>query len=190
MSSNPNATIYAAPGNTTPFVGMILYTTQSPLSNPFDGQNKYWRLQRSSTVWAVEINTVGEVTAFTDCSTIPSDTPTPSVTATPTLTPTLSLTPTPTETVPPETPTPTPTQSPLPCYEYTATAGQDDIDIADGGTVYFNYTDCNGNSQTLQRGTTTPTTQCASSVGSVYIFVGGNQQTALNSSWTGPGVEC
>ncbi len=72
---------------------MVLYTTQTPLSNPFDGLVRYWRLQRASTIWGVEINNSGVVTAVTDCSTIPSNTPTATPTTTPTNTPTVSTTP-------------------------------------------------------------------------------------------------
>ena len=109
LSSLPNATLYAAPGNTTPFVGMVLYSTPSPLSSPFDGSAKYWRLQRAATIWAVQIGVSGTVLAFTDCSTIPSNTPTPTQTSTPPSTP--ASTP---ASTPPVTPTNTRTQTPTP----------------------------------------------------------------------------
>lgn len=133
-----------------------------------------------------------------------SITPTPSITTTRSITPTVTITPsiTPTITMTPSiTPTitmspsisisPTPSTSKPPCYEYTATAAQSDLDSSDNGTVYFDYTDCSGNPQTLQRGVTDESFPvCARSVGSIYIFVFGNQQTAFSSYWTGPGIAC
>ena len=92
---------------------------------------------------------------------------------------------------PSATPSPTPTATPIiPCYDYTATASQIDIDSADNGTVYFEYVDCNGNPQTLQRGTTDPSVVCAQSVGFIYILIGGNQSVATYSSWSGAGGSC
>ena len=90
--------------------------------------------------------------------------------------------------IPSTTPTPTPT---IACYEYVATADQTDIDNSDNGTVYFEYIDCDGVSQTLTRGTTTPSNPvCARSVGTVYILIGGNQSVTSNSLWSSPGTLC
>lgn len=112
----------------------------------------------------------------------PSPTPAVSITATPSLTPPIS---------PSQTPTITPTPTRIPCYEYTATASQSDLDSSDNGTVYFDYIDCAGNPQTLQRGTTdTSFPVCARSVGSIYIYVFGSPSTAFGSFWSGAGPEC
>jgi hypothetical protein len=147
LSSFGSSQLYAAPGNTTPFVGMILYTTQSPLSNPFDGSSRYWRLQRGPTIWAVEIGVSGTVLAFTDCSTIPSNTPTPTNTSTPTQTrtqtPTQTSTQTPTTTTtltatPSQTPPPPP---PPPCFAIEVANSRFPINACCDTaptTVYFN----------------------------------------------------
>ena len=147
------------------------------------------------------------------CSTTPTPTPAPTATptptptavpATPTPTPTITDTPTPTPTAVPDTPTPTPTATPtntptvtptptptIVCYDYVATADQTDIDNSDDGIVYFEYIDCNGDSQILTRGTTVPSNDiCARSVGTVYILVGGNQTTTFSSLWSGGITVC
>ena len=60
--------VYAQPGYTTPIVGMILYTTQSPLSNPFVGSSGWRKLTGPlGTTYAVEIDTNGEITNYVTC---------------------------------------------------------------------------------------------------------------------------
>ena len=125
-----------------------------------------------------------------------SETPSVSISSTPSISVTPSISETPSISVTPpisETPSPsiTPSNTPIPCYEYVATADQTDIDNSDNGTVYFEYIDCDGITQTLSRGTTTPSDPvCARSTGTVYILVGGNQSAAGGSLWSAPGTQC
>jgi hypothetical protein len=46
---------------------MILYTTQSPLSNPFVGSTGWRKLTGPLGVYAVEIDVYGEITNYTTC---------------------------------------------------------------------------------------------------------------------------
>jgi hypothetical protein len=209
LSSLPNNSLYAAPGNTTPFVGMILYTTQTPLSNPFDGSSRYWRLQRGSTIWAVEIGVSGTVLAFTDCSTIPSNTPTPTNTQTPTQTRTQTPTGTPTQTptgtppsTPASTPTQTPTRSPLPnSTTWDVVVTQDDLDNATGntdpgkndGTVYVDYIASDGTPTTAQYGFASTYTICVKlnelPSPTIYYYAS-NSQSFGSSSVSDTSVSC
>ncbi len=193
LSSLPNTTLYAAPGNTTPFVGMVLYTTQTPLSNPFDGSNRYWRIQRGATVWGIEIGSFGTVLTITDCSTIPSNTPTPSNTQTPTQTPTQTST---------QTPTQTPTRSPLPnATTWDVIVTQSDLDDAVGntepgkndGTVYVDYIASDGTPTTAQYGFASTYTICVKlntpPSPSIYYY-NNNSQSFGSSSVSDTSVSC
>ncbi len=162
LSDLPNGTLYASPGNTTPSIGMKLYTTSFPLSNLFNGQDRYWRLQRGGTVWGVQINTIGEVIAFTDCSTIPSNTPTPTQTPTPSIT---------------ASPTKTPTQTPTPSPVYFSDITSDPK--ASGSeactSIFFNPDPTVGNQSTFCSSTTlTNPSYGAFATGTYYISYGGN----------------
>jgi len=193
LSSLPNATLYAAPGNTTPFVGMVLYTTQTPLSNPFDGSNRYWRLQRGATVWGIEIGSLGTVLTVTDCSTIPSNTPTPSNTQTPTPsntqtpTPSNTQTPTPSNTQTPtpsntQTPTPSNTQTPTPTNTQTPTPSQ--VPIAYGYWSSANYS----NATDACRLSSLPNASLYAAPGNTSPFVGMilyTTQTPLSNPFDG-----
>ena len=184
-------TRYVSPSDTIPNVNDIVYQDIN-LTTLFNGNSQWFKTSWGGDLYSIQIATNGQVLAVTSCSTCPTQTPSPTETPTPTPTPTqpvASPTPTPTVTeTPTETPTPTPTL--IPCFEYIATASQTDIDNSESG-VYFEYIDCSGANQTLNRGVDTPSNPvCARSVGSVYIIVGGNQTPASSSSWSGPGDSC
>ena len=187
-------TRYVSPGNTSPDVNDIVYQ-DSNLTTLFTGNNQWYKTDWGGELYSIQINNSGVVTAIQTCSVCPTLTPTPTSTPTPTVTPTntpttpeATYTPTATSTA---TPTSTPTATTLPpCFDYTATAGQADIDESDSGIVTFEYTDCSGNPSTVNLTTTTPSTVCAQSVGNIYILIDGNQSTAFNSSWSGAGDYC
>jgi hypothetical protein len=65
--STTTSIVYAEPGNTVPIVGMILYTTQSPLSNPFVGSSGWRKLTGPLDTYAVEIDVNGEITNYVTC---------------------------------------------------------------------------------------------------------------------------
>lgn len=99
-----NASYYMAPGNTTPTVGQFVYTNSS-LTTAYNGGSNYHLFTRSSSRWGVQVGATGQITAVTDCSTIPSVTPSISVTppvststtppVSPSVTPPISTSPTP-----------------------------------------------------------------------------------------------
>jgi hypothetical protein len=64
---SPTISVWAQPGFTVPFVTMILYTIQSPLSNPFIGSPGWHKLIGPSGTYAVEITTAGEITNYVTC---------------------------------------------------------------------------------------------------------------------------
>jgi hypothetical protein len=105
---------YMSVANFVPVVGAIVYrlSINDTLYNIVDGGNR-WRLMTfNNEVWAVQINSVGEIIDYVYG---PIQSPTPSVTAT--VTPTVSITPSNTPSVgssptPTETPTQTPTITP------------------------------------------------------------------------------
>ena len=144
----------------------------------------YTAVQDSSSTNSVQNSGVA-----VSCTTTTTSTTTTTTTAATTTT--TSTTTTTTTEEPTTTTSTTTTTTTVACFEYVATAGQSDIDNADGGTVYFEYVDCDGNPVTIGRGTTDPSNPiCAQSVGTVYILVGGNQSAAGSSFWSGPGDQC
>jgi hypothetical protein len=172
----------------------IVFYSDANLNTVFNGASQWFKILWKGSVgfddiYAVQINSSGVVLNWEYCPT--TTTTTSTTTGVPTTTTTSTTTSTTTE-VPTTTTTSTTTSTTTAaCYEYVATAGQTDIDNSDNGTVYFNYTDCDGNPQTLSRGTTTPSNPvCAINVGSVYILIGGNQSAAGSSSWSTPGTQC
>jgi hypothetical protein len=137
-----------------------------------------------SDTWSISI-TCGPVPTTTTTTT------TSTTTSTTTIAPTTTSTTTSTTTVEPTTTSTTTSTTTIACYEYVATADQTDIDNSDNGTVYFEYTDCDGITQTLSRGTTIPSDPiCARNTGTVYILVGGNQSAAAGSLWSGGIIQC
>jgi hypothetical protein len=64
---SPTISVWAEPGFTVPFPTMILYTIQSPLSNPFIGSPGWHKLIGPSGTYAVEITTAGEITNYVTC---------------------------------------------------------------------------------------------------------------------------
>jgi hypothetical protein len=64
---SPTISVWAQPGFTVPFVTMILYTIQSPLSNPFIGSTGWRKLIGPSGTYAVEIDVNGEITNYVTC---------------------------------------------------------------------------------------------------------------------------
>ncbi len=119
LVSNPNASTYDACAITTGNTkyiditwsitnGLIIYddtrlTTKTYNSNP----GGYTTIISGANKYIVTFDSSGNVDTVTDCTTLPTQTPTPSVTPTqtPTVTPTKTQTPTPTNT---RTPTPSP----------------------------------------------------------------------------------
>lgn len=119
LVSNPNSTTYdscAVTTGNTKYIditwnitnGLIIYddtrlTTRTYNSNP----GGYTTIISGANKYTVTFDTSGNVDTVTDCTALPTQTPTPSVTATqtPTVTPTKTQTPTPTNTI---TPTPSP----------------------------------------------------------------------------------
>jgi hypothetical protein len=159
------------------------------------------RLQSTNSFCTNYINltypttTTTTTTSTTSTTTTAAPTTTTSTTTTTTTeeptTTTSTTTTTTTEEPTTTTSTTTTTTTAIPCYNFVATADQTDIDNSDNGTVYFEYIDCNGDPQTLTRGTTVPSNDiCARSVGTVYILVGGNQSAAGGSLWSGGIVQC
>jgi hypothetical protein len=111
-----------------PVVGVTVYTTQvsGTLYNPFNGGNNWILLQFGGNLYAVQINTVGQIVDYVFCSS--NTTPTPTNTQTPTQTPTNTTTQTPTPSVTAgltptatETQTATPTQTPTNTITQTST---------------------------------------------------------------------
>ena len=65
--STTTSIVYAQPGYTIPIVGMILYTTETPLSNPFAGSSGWRKLTGPLGYYAVEIDASGEITNYLAC---------------------------------------------------------------------------------------------------------------------------
>jgi hypothetical protein len=64
--STTTSIVYAAPGNTVPIVGMFLYTNTG-LTTPFVGSTGWRKLTGPLGIYAVEINTSGEITNYVTC---------------------------------------------------------------------------------------------------------------------------
>ena len=87
--------LYQKPADgTIPTVAAQLYTNVSCTTAwaPAIGSARWFKLGRSSVYWAVQVNVSGVIAAVTDCTTIPSNTPSATVTPTPSITPTISTT--------------------------------------------------------------------------------------------------
>ena len=65
--STTTSIVYAQPGYTIPIVGMILYTTETPLSNPFAGSPGWRKLTGPLGYYAVEIDVTGSITNYVTC---------------------------------------------------------------------------------------------------------------------------
>jgi uncharacterized protein (TIGR02145 family) len=115
---------YLSEANNIPVIGATIYenSVNGILYNPFDGQEKYYKMTFGGYYYVVQIDTNGEIMAFEICSQL--ITPTPTTTATPTTTPTntTTSTSTPTNTTT-NTSTPTPTSTNTPTQTNTQTPG-------------------------------------------------------------------
>ena len=119
---------YVAQANTIPVVGAKVYTTllNGTLYNPYNGQNRWLLMGFGQYLYAVLIDTNGNILNFALCvlsvtpTTTQTSTPTqtPTNTATPTVTPTQTTTQTQTQT---KTPTQTTTQTRTPTQTTTQT---------------------------------------------------------------------
>ena len=58
--------VYAEPGNTVPYVSMILYDSTA-LTTPFVGSTGWRKLTGPLDTYAVEIDTSGEITNYVTC---------------------------------------------------------------------------------------------------------------------------
>jgi hypothetical protein len=120
---------YIAEANTIPVVGAKIYTTllNGTLYNPYNGQNKWLLMGFGQYLYAVLIDTTGNISDYALCilSVTPTPTVTPTNTQTPTNTATNTATPTQTPTntaTPPQTPTNTATKTSTPTQTPTNTA--------------------------------------------------------------------
>ena len=77
-SLNTGVSVYAEAGNTVPIVTMIFYDNTG-LTIPYSGGSlsQYYLLERLGTKWAAQVNTVGELTDYANCSVTPTPTPSP-----------------------------------------------------------------------------------------------------------------
>ena len=64
--STTTSTVYAQPGNTVPYVSMILYDSAA-LTTPFVGSSGWRKLIGPLDTYAVEIDTNGEITNYVTC---------------------------------------------------------------------------------------------------------------------------
>ena len=77
--------LYQSPSaGISPGIGYQLYTNVSLTTawNPSIAGNRWFKMSRGGTYWAVEVSISGIIQSFIDCSTIPTQTPTPTVTPT------------------------------------------------------------------------------------------------------------
>ena len=88
-TGNPTIPLYAAPGNTVPYVTMILYTNTG-LSTPYIGGTGWRKLTQGATEYAAVVTTDGEITDYTACAGLTTSTTTSTTTTTTTTTTTLS----------------------------------------------------------------------------------------------------
>jgi len=110
-----NTDKYLTSGTTQPLNGQFVYNDTS-LTSPYNGGNTWHLMSYDGNNWAVNIGIAGAISQVTNCTSIP--TPTPTTTSTPTATNTETTTPTPTNT---ETTTPTPTNTNTPTNTTTPT---------------------------------------------------------------------
>jgi Fe-S cluster biogenesis protein NfuA len=79
--STATTQVFAAPGNTSPIVTLILYTNQN-LTSPFVGSAGWRKLARAGSSWAVVIDTNGEITDYATCASQTTTTTTSTTTTT------------------------------------------------------------------------------------------------------------
>jgi hypothetical protein len=77
--SAPTGTMYTSPGTTSIMVGTQFYNN-SALTQTFPGNNVWYKVVKGGSTWAAYIDTSGIVQNYTDCTAIPSQTPTPPTT--------------------------------------------------------------------------------------------------------------
>ena len=65
-SSTTRVSVYAQPGNTVPFVTMILYDDDT-LVNPFIGSAGWRKLTQDTTNYGAEVDVNGEITNYGEC---------------------------------------------------------------------------------------------------------------------------
>jgi hypothetical protein len=92
-AGNPSYTIYTTPGTTTPLAFYTTFYNDLALTSTFNGGNNWYKVTKFSNVYAVQINGVGVVQNYVDCSTVPLLTPSVSVTPPISVTPSISTTP-------------------------------------------------------------------------------------------------
>ena len=74
--SAPTGTMYTSPGTNVIMVGTQFYNN-SALTQTFPGNNVWYKVVKGGTTWAAYIDSSGIVQNYTDCTAIPSQTPTP-----------------------------------------------------------------------------------------------------------------
>ena len=77
--SAPTGTMYTSPGTNVIMVGTQFYNN-SALTQTFPGNNVWYKVVKGGTTWAAYIDASGIVQDYTDCTAIPSQTPTPPTT--------------------------------------------------------------------------------------------------------------
>jgi uncharacterized protein (TIGR02145 family) len=122
---------YISEADYTPVVGVVVYETlfNGVLYNPFNGSDRYIKMNFGGSLYVVQINSNGVILDYEVCVDFitPTRTPTPTQTPTTTTTPTTTQTSTPTPTQTPTnslTPTMTPTQTPTQTTTQTSTTTQ------------------------------------------------------------------
>ena len=74
-TGDPTIPLYAAPGNTVPYVTMILYTNTG-LSTPYVGGSGWRKLTQGATAYAAVVTTDGEITDYVTCASLTTTTTT------------------------------------------------------------------------------------------------------------------
>jgi hypothetical protein len=77
--SAPTGTMYTSPGTNVIMVGTQFYNN-SALTQTFPGNNVWYKVVKGGSTWAAYIDASGIVQNYTDCTAIPSQTPTPPTT--------------------------------------------------------------------------------------------------------------
>ena len=110
---------YISEANIVPVVDVIVYQTLSNgvLYNPFNGEDKFYKMSFGLYYYWVQIGINGDIISFEVCLNSVTPTPTPTNTTTPTNTMTPTNTPTNTET-PTNTPTNTATPTPTTVFQF------------------------------------------------------------------------